>query len=358
MHHENIHPQCLYILVDGNIPWVRYTRRLEAHLLRGRYLAYEIDSWTLSESMMKTIEVLALKGPITEYSLGEASGEIYGPKGKIPQSVVSRNIKGTPRSDYVLVREEKGRKKADRKARDPGLLKLRMVSPHSTPKKWRTGLLTVQYVLTFPELVRYFSYLREEERHGNRTSKDVEDKLNETIKKYREIYHHPLFDEFEYLRDTLKKFYENILEGANQLYPNPRTLGRMLVFEDDRQKEAFWAEKEEEDNIPLGPYDSEEQELEKRLKELEKNYSKEMYEFTEHFMRRYVTYGYPEYIEIYEKWPIPDALRKHILDMIERKQILLQLQTLAIKTNDQFWRDAKDDIENLPKKESIARNAA
>ena len=200
--------------------------------------------------------------------------------------------------------------------------------------------------------------MREEECHGNRTLEDIEDKLNQTIKKYREILHHPLFDEFEYLTKTLKSFHENILNAAAELYQYPTMLDRMLIFEEDKHKEAFWAEKEEEDSGIFGPYDSEEQELERKLKELEKKYSKEMYEFTEHFIQPYITYGYREYIEIYEKWPIPDALRKHILDMIERKQILLKLRTLAIKTEDQFWRDSRDDIVNLPKKESIARNAA
>ncbi len=333
-------------------------RHLRPTLIKGRYLAYEVQPWSLSQSMMKTIEVLALRGPITEYGIGEASGEIYGPKGKIPHSVVSRNIKGVPISDFALMREEKGIKEIVRKARELGLLKLGIVFPYSSPKKWRTGLPTFLYALTFPGLVRYFSYLREEERHGNRTLEDIEDKLNQTIKKYREILHHPLFDEFEYLRDTLKSFHENILNAAAELYQHPTMLDRMLIFEEDKHKEAFWAEKEEEDNMLLGPYDSEEQESGKRLKELEKNYSKDMYEFTEHFITRYVTYGYPEYIETYKKWPIPDTLREHILDMIERKQILLRLRTLAIRTEEKFWQDSRDDIVNLLKKESIARDAA
>jgi len=117
------------------------------------------------KSFKKVISVLAHQAPLTIYALAK--------KSNVAPSLVHKIVKDP----------------------EKGLKTLGIVKAYSE-KNWRTGMKSVEYILTFRGLIEYFNLLFEEKRVERFEVKRV-------IQRYGQFHEYPIFTEHNFLKNWL-----------------------------------------------------------------------------------------------------------------------------------------------------------
>jgi len=141
--------------------------------LESEHLGGRISALT-SKTGRKILEIIALNGPITMYRVSET------PPGPAV-SLVHKYVKG-----------------------DSGLEELGLVKSIST-RRWRTGLKSSEYILTFQGFLYYLA-MRTEKLSGSKDWETKKEGIISDIKKViinnRRFFNHPILDNLEFLEKT------------------------------------------------------------------------------------------------------------------------------------------------------------